>query len=148
GLSIGIDSWRRGTRKIDELDRRFAIERLFQRQIASANANLFRGNNHQLEFMSGYSIANGSGHQVWVKYVSEANDLLYSETSIAEYVPDHPTEEFTRRFQTSSPISFRYLYVMSNNQLEWMNDSVQSLPSAVRVQVSGDILVIPVMSKP
>ena len=56
GLSIGIDSWRRGTRKIDELDRRFAIERLFQRQIALADPKLFRGNNHQLEFISGYSI--------------------------------------------------------------------------------------------
>src|SRR5437016_8294949 len=71
GLSIGIDSWRRGTRKIDELDRRFAIEHLFQRQIASADSNLFRGNNRQLEFITAYSISNGAGYPVWVKYVSE-----------------------------------------------------------------------------
>jgi prepilin-type N-terminal cleavage/methylation domain-containing protein len=148
GLSIGIDSWRRGIRKIDELDRRFAIEHLFQRQIASADAKLFRGNNHQLEFISDYSILNGTDHHVWVKYVSEANDLLYSETSVAEYVPDHPTEKVAERFRASAPISFRYLYLMPNNQLEWINDSMQSLPRAVRVEVSGDILVIPMVSQP
>jgi prepilin-type N-terminal cleavage/methylation domain-containing protein len=146
GLSIGIDSWRRGTRKIDELDRRFAIERLFQRQIASADPDLFRGNNRQLEFISGYSISNGAGHPVWVKYVSEANDLIYSETSVARYDPENPTVEVTERFPTLSPISFRYLYAMPNKQFEWTNESsMQSLPRAVRVEVSGDVLVIPMV---
>ena len=98
--------------------------------------------------MSGYSISNGPGHPVWVKYVSEANGLVYSEISITAYVPDHPTAEVTERFLTSSPISFRYLYAMPNKQLEWVNESMQSLPRAVRVEVSGDIFVIPMVSKP
>src|SRR5436190_23452883 len=127
GLSIGIDSWRRGTRKIDELDRRFAIERLFQRQIASADGNLFRGNNQELEFISGYSISNGTGHQVWVKYVREENDLLYSETSAAQYDPAHPSVEVSERLHASSPVVVRYLYVMPNKQLECRNDSMTSL---------------------
>src|SRR5436853_7547543 len=71
GLSIGIDSWHRGSRKIDELDRRFALERVIQRQIATAN-QIFRGDRDQLEFSTTYSLANGSGDPVWVKYVLES----------------------------------------------------------------------------
>ena len=56
--------------------------------------------------------------------------------------------EVTERFHASSPVVFRYLYVMPNKQLEWVNDSMQSPPRAVRVEVSGDIVVIPLVSKP
>src|SRR2546423_8471650 len=67
GLSIGIDSWHRGSRKIDELDRRFALERVIQRQIATAN-QIFRGDRDQLEFSTTYSLANVSGDPEWVTY--------------------------------------------------------------------------------
>ena len=56
--------------------------------------------------------------------------------------------EVTERFPILSPISFRYLYTMPDRQFEWMNDSMPSLPRAVRIDVSGDILVIPMVSKP
>src|SRR5438105_11936635 len=64
GLSIAIQSWERGTKKIDELDRRFAVERLLQRQIAQAYPGDFRGDDHSLEFTSSYSVGNGSGYPV------------------------------------------------------------------------------------
>src|SRR5260370_27379247 len=83
GLSIGIDSWHRGSRKIDELDRRFAIERVVRRQVALAD-HVFRGDRDQLEFSTTYSLANGSGDPVWVKYVLESNDLLYSEAPFTQ----------------------------------------------------------------
>src|SRR5438132_9250405 len=83
GLSIGIDSWHRGSRKIDELDRRFALERVLQRQIAQTD-HVIRGDRDQLEFSTTYSLANGSGDPVWVKYVLEGNDLLYSETPLTQ----------------------------------------------------------------
>src|SRR5438034_11474396 len=76
GLSIGVDSWHRGTRRIDELDRRFFFERLVQRQIAFAD-NIFKGDRNQLEFSTTYSIANGPGDAVWVKYVIGPDDWMY-----------------------------------------------------------------------
>jgi prepilin-type N-terminal cleavage/methylation domain-containing protein len=148
GLSIGIDSWRRGTRKIDELDRRFAVERLLQRQLGSADEKMFGGNNRRLEFMSAYSISSGAGQQVRVRYVSEGNDLLYSEASAAEYDAQDPRVDVSERFHLSSPVLFRYLYLMPNKQFEWTNDSTPALPRAVRVEVSGDVMVIPMAAKP
>jgi hypothetical protein len=147
GLSIGIDSWRRGTRKIEELDQRYAIERLLQRQIGTAIPGPFQGSNNQLSFMSGYSRANGAGHPVWVKYAGNEKDLLYSETSAAEYVPDHPTGEVTQQFQGIYPVAFRYLYLMPNKQAEWINQtnlSTQDPPLAIRVEIAGDALTVPV----
>ena len=60
GFSVGIDSWHRGSRKIDDLDRRFAIERVLQRQLALAD-HVFRGDRDQLEISTSYSLANGPG---------------------------------------------------------------------------------------
>src|SRR5215467_5915842 len=60
GLSVGIDSWHRGSRKIDELDRRFAIERVVKRQIELAN-QVFHGDRDQFEFSTSYSLSNGPG---------------------------------------------------------------------------------------
>src|SRR3989442_657384 len=80
GLSIGIDSWRRGSQRIEDLDRRFAVERLLQRQIALSDSHIFRGDDRQLEFSTSYSLSNGPGDPVWVKYVIATNELIYSET--------------------------------------------------------------------
>ena len=65
GLSIGIDSWRRGSQRIEDLDRRFAVERLLQRQIALSDSHIFRGDNRQLEFSTSYSLANGPGDELF-----------------------------------------------------------------------------------
>ena len=59
GLSIGMDSWERGSRKIEELDRRFSVERLIQRQLPLAVPGQFVGRSNELEFISTYSLANG-----------------------------------------------------------------------------------------
>src|SRR5438094_6939744 len=57
GLSIGIDSWRRGSQRIEDLDRRFSIERLIERQVSQADSRIFRGDDRQLEFSTSYSLA-------------------------------------------------------------------------------------------
>src|SRR5215467_14712767 len=90
GFSIGIDSWHRGSRKIDDLDRRFAIERVLQRQIALAD-HVFRGDRDRLEISTTYSLGNGPGDPVWVRYVLEANDFMYFETPLAQYAGDQAT---------------------------------------------------------
>src|SRR5262249_12361523 len=119
-------------------------------QIGQADPSLFKGDNRQLEFVSSYSIGNGVGQPVRVKYAAEGDDLVYSETSVAGYVPNRSSEEVTERFAGLCP-GFRYLYLMPNKQLEWMNNSSNdpkaSLPRAVRVEVSGEILVVPIMDK-
>src|SRR5688500_7735537 len=61
GLTTGMNAWERGSRAIDNFDRRNTVERLLKRQLALAHptpvkANdqasvLFRGSNHRLEFI-------------------------------------------------------------------------------------------------
>jgi prepilin-type N-terminal cleavage/methylation domain-containing protein len=146
GLSIGIDSWHRGSRKIDELDRRFALERVFQRQIALAD-HVFHGDRDQLEFSTTYSLANGSGDPVWVKYVLENNDLLYSETPFTQYVPDQTTTPaLVETFDAVSMNGFQYLYGVAGSNYEWFCEPMKDNPLAVRVDISGDVLTIPLVN--
>src|SRR5437879_3567364 len=66
GLSVGIDSWRRGTRGIDKLDRRATVERVLRRQLAVAypmvfqvqnqSPVLFAGSSNAIEFIADYSL--------------------------------------------------------------------------------------------
>jgi prepilin-type N-terminal cleavage/methylation domain-containing protein len=144
GLSIGIDSWHRGSRKIDELDRRFTLERVLQRQIALAD-HVFHGDRDQFEFSTTYSLANGSGDPVWVKYVLEGNDLLYSETPFTQYVPD-PTPALMQTFDGGSLNGFLYLYRVGTDQYEWFSESMKDNLLAVRVDISGDVLTIPLVN--
>src|SRR6266849_3925288 len=67
GFSIAIQSWEKGSKRIQDLDRRFAVERLLQRQLALASSDDFRGDDRTLEFTSSYSLANGSGFPVRVR---------------------------------------------------------------------------------
>src|SRR5213594_4431488 len=82
GLSIGIDSWHRGSRKIDELDRRFALERLVERQVALADSGLFHGSGRELEFLSTYSLVNGPSDPIWVRYRVDSDKFVYAETPL------------------------------------------------------------------
>src|SRR5260370_40855170 len=118
GLSIGIDSWHRGSRKIDDLDHRFAIERVVQQQIAMAD-HIFRGDRDNLEFSTTYSLANGSGDPLWVKYVLETNHLIYAETPLTQHVPDQTTPALMQTFDAVSTNGFQYLYSVPGGQYDW-----------------------------
>src|SRR5689334_5088634 len=145
GFSIGIDSWRRGSRKIDDLDRRFALERVLQRQIASAD-HVFSGDRDQLEMSTTYSLSNGSGDPVRVKYVLEAGDFMYFETPLAQYGGDVTPPALTQRFDVVSTNGFQYLYSVPGNQFDWFNEPMKDLPRAIRVDLSGDVLTIPMVN--
>ena len=146
GLSIGIDSWRRGSQRIEDLDRRFAVERLLQRQIALSDSHIFRGDNRQLEFSTSYSLANGPGDPVWVRYVIGTNELIYSETPFAQFAPENPTEQLKQTFSGLTTTAFRYLYTGPGGQREWMNTSMDARPVAVRIEIAGDVLTIPLVN--
>src|SRR5215467_3861151 len=145
GLSIGIDTWRRGTRKIDELDRRLLLERLIQRQIAFAD-NVFKGDRNQLEFSTTYSMANGPGDAVWVKYVIGPANWMYSEAPLAQYVSDEPVPAVKQTFTVVSANGFKYLYDVPGNQRDWFYEVSKDIPLAVRVDISGEVLTVPVAS--
>lgn len=147
GLSVAIDSWHRGSQKIDELDRLFALERLIQRQLALADSQLFRGNDRELEFLSTYSLVNGPGDPVWVRYRLDSDKFVYAETPLPQYSPESSSAVATQTLGSFSSIAFRYLSGNSKGQLAWINEWTEGFPSAVQVQIGGDVLTIPLVNR-
>ena len=146
GLSIGIDSWQRGSRKIQELDRRTSVERLIQRQVALADVQLFRGDLHGLEFISNYSLANGSGDPVWVKYSFDSIKLGYREKPAAEYTPESP-DSISQTLGDFSRVDFRYLSMDALGNTVWINEWKQEgLPVVVQARIDDDIVTIPMVN--
>jgi len=144
GLSVAIDSWRKGSQKIEDLDRRFALERLVQRQVSLADAQLFRGTDRDLEFISNYSFVSGPDEPVWVKYAADSGKFIYSETPLAEYVPEHTESAFTETLGSFSQVGFAYFIRNSDGQPAWSREWTREkeLPPVVRVQIGDDTLTI------
>jgi len=149
GLSVALDSWRKGSQKIEQLDARFALERLVQRQISLADAQLFRGTDRELQFISSYSLLSGPGQPVWVKYVADAGKFIYAETPLSEYVPEHSESAFTETLGSFSRIGFRYFVRNSDGQPAWAMEWTQEkeLPPVVHVQIDDDALAIPLVNR-
>ena len=146
GLSIAIDSWQRGSRKIQELDRRASVERLMQRQVALADVQLFRGDPHEIEFISNYSLANGSGDPVWVKYSFDAMKLGYREKPAAEYTPEF-NDAVSQTLGDFSRIEFRYLSTDALDNNVWINEWKQGgLPIVVQARIDDDVVTIPMVN--
>jgi prepilin-type N-terminal cleavage/methylation domain-containing protein len=146
GFAIAINSWERGTRRIEELDRRFAVERLLQRQIGLAYPAGFHGDDRNMEFASIYSLAFGPGYPVQVKYKSDGKDFVYSEVPVQEYVPGHNTPEAAQKFTGIAP-RIQYLHTGPNGVNEWAIEQTEGFPTAVRVEIAGDVLVVPMVNR-
>jgi len=149
GLSVGIDSWRRGSQKIDELDRRFALERVIQRQVALADSRLFHGTDRDLEFQSTYSLVNGPGDPVWVRYRVDSDKFLYAETPLPEYSAELSTEVATQTLGSFSPIGFQYLGRTPAAEPVWLSDwsNQTGLPAAVRFRIADDVITVPLVNR-
>ena len=149
GLSVGVDSWQRGSQKIDEMDRRFALERVMQRQVALADSRLFEGTDRELEFRSTYSLVNGPGDPVWVRYRVDSDKFLYAEMPLPDYSPERSTEVATQNLGSFSPIVFRYLGRTAAAEPVWLSDwsNQMGLPAAVRFQIAGDVITVPVVNR-
>jgi general secretion pathway protein J len=159
GLSIAIDSWERGSRRLDELDRRVTVERLLKRQLAVASParffqlegetfSLFRGSPERLEFISDYSLADGSADYRKIDYFIRDGGFYYGETAIFDYTPSENEQEPTRLLAKFSRVSFQYLGMAQNGRFEWVEDWKQrtALPRAVRAQIEDDVFVIPMVN--
>ena len=149
GLSIGIDSWHRGTRRIDELDRRFLLERIIQRQIAFAD-QVFAGDGFHLEFSTTYSLANGTGDNVYVKYEIGPDGWTYSEAPLNQYFLDSSglAPSVMQTFPVRSITGFKYLYETPGKQNDWFYEPMtKENLLALRVDISGDVLTIPLLNR-
>ena len=145
GLSIGLDSWEKGTQKIAQLDQRLSMERLIQRQLGLADPNLFRGTSRELEFASTYSFANGPGDLVLVKYSFAPYKFRYSEKSA--YRSQSPNSTDTE-IRASSQAGFRYLNIGESGKPVWIDEwNREGLPLAVQVEIDGDVLTTTMVNR-
>jgi hypothetical protein len=147
GFNIGIDSWQRGSEKIAELDQRFAIERLIQRQVSLADPALFRGSSSEVELISTYSLADGPGDPVQVKYLFSSNSLVYTEVPVG-YRSGSPTSDAREVLNNISRLEFTYLTNDDAGRPIWRQTwSEESLPLAVNVRVEEDVLTVPLVNR-
>src|SRR5262245_31727193 len=99
GLSIGLDSWDRGTKHIERLDEQSMVERLLERQLELAYPTLrrvkiedkpfvlFRGSRDRIDFVSNYSLADGPCDFRKIGYRFDGHAFRYEEKSLFGYVP-------------------------------------------------------------
>jgi prepilin-type N-terminal cleavage/methylation domain-containing protein len=148
GLSAGIDSWERGTRKIQELDRRVSVQRLLNRQLPLAIKGQFEGSNTTLEFVSSYSLANGPGDPVTVKYSFESGNLTYSEAPLTKYTAEYGEAAATQSLGAFTEVRFSYLGRDALLNRAWVNEwKSDSPPPVVRFEINKDILIVPIMNR-
>ena len=148
GLSVGIDSWERGTRRIQELDRRVSVERLLGRQLPLATVGVFEGNSGTLEFVAPYSLANGPGDPMAVKYSFEAGKLVYRETPLAEYTAGYSDAAVNQSLGAFTDVRFSYLGRDSLGNRSWLNEwQDQTPPSVVRVEINKDVMILPMANR-
>jgi prepilin-type N-terminal cleavage/methylation domain-containing protein len=149
GLSAAIESWQRGSQRIEELDRRHALGRLIRRQIAQANPGLFRGAGRQLEFVSAYSLATGTGSPVWVRYVVGDGELDYSEMPLPEFVLGRVEPEIAQTFTGLPEVGFRYVLEGPSGQPSWAGSWTleKELPIAVQVRIGANAFTVPLVNR-
>ena len=160
GLSIGLDSWDRGTKQIEKLDERAMLERLLARQLALAAGRefraspqdqpfvLFRGSSDRVEFVSNYSLANGPSDFRKIGYRFDGQSFRYEEKQLFGYVPLPAESVDGQSIATIRSMRFRFLK-REKDQDSW-TDNWQygdGLPAAVEVWIENDRIVIPLVNK-
>ena len=149
GLSAGLDSWQRGSRKIQEIDRRISVERLFKRQLSVAVRGKFQGDTTSLVFVSPYSLENGPTNLMAVRYSFSTGNLSYSEVPIAQYTAEFSDAGLAQSLGNFTNVQFEYLGRDLLGQLAWLNEwNSESLPAVVRVQVDDDVMIVPMVNRP
>jgi general secretion pathway protein J len=154
GLRIGLDSWQRGSQRIDELDRRDTLERLLKQQIGSAypwsfeidgqKVTLFRGSAQKLEFVSEYSLADGASNFRKIDYAMNSGRLLYGEKPLYGYSPSESEERPTKEVGRFHQLSFSFWNRNRDGEPVWLTEWTEKmgLPDAVRVNADDDVFTI------
>jgi type II secretory pathway component PulJ len=159
GLNIGIDSWTRGSRRIDRMDRQITLERLLKRQLAVAHPTefragensfvFFRGNATSLEFISDYSLADGAADFRKIGYLLEDGQFRYQEKKLPGYVPEQDERIEGETVAAFSNAGFGFLRRSLQGELEWAGEWKlgDGLPPAVRVQIDDATFVITLVNR-
>ncbi len=159
GLSAGITSWERGSRAIDDFDRRATIERLLKRQLALAYPMqfkaddqtfvLFRGSSQRLEFISDYSLADGAADFRKIDYAIEGGRFLYGEKRLFDYVPTENDEPPAKLLASFKEVAFQFLGRDDAGGHAWISDWAvgMGLPAAVRVRIDDDNFIIRLVNR-
>ncbi len=160
GLTVGLNSWDRGTKAIDNLDRRMTVERLLKRQLALAYPTpfkvddrsfvLFRGTRHRLEFISDYSLSDGPGDFRKIDYATEGGRFLYGEKTLFDYIPAENEEPPTELLASFKEVSFRYLGRGDDGNAAWLEEWAigMGLPAAVLARIDDDNFIIRLVNRP
>jgi hypothetical protein len=150
GLSVGMNTWERGTRAIDEFDRRNTIERLLKRQLAVASpSGIFRASGDRLEFISDYSLADGPSDFRKIDYAIEDGRFLYGEKMALDYVPMENEEPPTEVLAVFKGVSFRFLGRDADENAVWVDEwkAGGGLPVAVLARIDDDNFVIRLVNR-
>ena len=155
GLSVGMDTWERGSGKILDIESRARVERLLRRQLSLALPLefegvdgafvLFVGDNRRLEFVSAYSLIDGPVQARKIDYAVEEGRFTYRERLLFRYDPGEVDEGEPQALAHFQRVEFRYLSQDSDGQLRWVGEWAlgSGLPGAVQVRVDDDYVVVP-----
>lgn len=159
GLRVGLNSWQKGTRALDKIDRRVTVERLLNRQLAVAKGmefaiedrkiTMFRGSKDRLEFISDYSLADGAGDFRKIDYAFQDGWFRYAEKNLITYVPSDTEDPPTAPLGDFSRLVFHFLGTNERGQPEWVDDwkADMGLPAAVQVEIDDDTFVIALVNR-
>jgi len=149
GLRVGIDSWERGTRRIQELDRRVSVERLIERQLPLAIPGQFKANRTTLQFVSPYSLANGPDDAMAITYTFEAGSLAYSETPLAKFAAGDTEGSLMQSLGAFTGVRFGFAGNDPLGKPAWLDEwDSRTPPPVVRVEINKDVMVLPIVNRP
>jgi len=159
GFRIGLNAWERGGRAIDRLEKRATIERLMRRQLAVAvpmkfkigdnEAFLFRGSSSRLEFISDYSLVDGSVDFRKVDYAIAGSEFRYSDVPLGSYKVQPKDPEPSASLADVQKVSFEYLGPDEHDVLHWSNDWIfgRGMPLAVRIHFDSDTMIVRLVNR-
>ena len=161
GLSIGVDSWRRGTKKIEEIDARSTVERLLKRQLALAYSMeiqskdqgkpvvIFRGMKNRIDFIADYSLIDGPADFRKIAYEFQGGSFRYEEKRLYGYAfsPDETVNgESLASFHS---LDFRFLTENELKERVWVDEWEygKGLPLAVEAKIDSDTVLIRLVNR-
>ena len=154
GLSVALNAWDRGGDAIDDLDRRFVVERLLRRQLAMAypmeftingeKRILFRGSSGRVEFIADYSLAAGAGAFQKIDYAVDGGRFLYGETPLFGYEPAETESLPATVLAGFKEISFSFLGQDQQGNPLWIEEWElgMGVPAAIRVRIDADTFIV------
>jgi len=159
GFRIGLDAWERGGRAVESMDRRATVERLIQRQLAVAyplefNVNqhafvMFRGSSDRMQFVSDYSLFDGSVDFRKIDYAIHEGKFLYGEKPLFGYIPTEDEPLPQTELATFRTVTFKFMSKDEKDNPVWKSEWKlgEGVPIAVQVQIDSDILVVRMVNR-